>query len=525
MNPLLSLNSDTNAIKNISKEQKTLDIKSSDDNKETLFENFLSLVLNANSQNDKDLLNIKTENKPIDKKDLLSGEGKIDNSTLEDLSVEELLNFVTFLKSNGLQGNFPTDKKSLNDILNDEQAVKDFKSVKSLEDILKVADKYDIKIKDFKLEKYSASQKDIETLKDSKISQNKPLKQKVTEYTTKSMLQNSVDTKNNAQKNSLSSPLENLIKSEKDTQKSASSKNVKAHSNNPLKSILNDKNIQNGQIFTKNQTEKQLQEKNGKIDIKQMKSDTKIAQQNPSINIGQDEKIAKDIDKELKKSDKKITQKTEVKGISKADTSEVFDKNRVFTKKIKQKNSIDSQEKQTSAIHKQKEQVKDKQNTTHDASKENTLFTKESIHTTQQTNTNFNEIKPISSKQTIERFVSDLQEQINNYKPPLMKIKMTLTPKNLGEVDVSLVSRGNSLQVTITSNTNTMAIFTQNQAEFKNSLVNMGFTNLNMNFNSNGNGSNKNMNNSHKNSKNFEGSIESDQESLDFVDITIPRYI
>jgi len=63
-----------------------------------------------------------------------------------------------------------------------------------------------------------------------------------------------------------------------------------------------------------------------------------------------------------------------------------------------------------------------------------------------------------------------------------MKIKMQLSPKNLGDVDVTLINRGNNLHVNINSTPNTIAIFTQNQTEFKNALVNMGFTGLQMNF-------------------------------------------
>ena len=63
-----------------------------------------------------------------------------------------------------------------------------------------------------------------------------------------------------------------------------------------------------------------------------------------------------------------------------------------------------------------------------------------------------------------------------------MKVELSLFPKSLGEVDVTLLTRGNNLHVNITSTTSTMTLFTQNQAEFKNALINMGFHNLEMNF-------------------------------------------
>ncbi len=86
-------------------------------------------------------------------------------------------------------------------------------------------------------------------------------------------------------------------------------------------------------------------------------------------------------------------------------------------------------------------------------------------------------------RQTFNTFAQDFKEQVENYKPPMMKIQLALNPKNLGEVDVTLINRGNNLHVSFTSNTSqTLSLFVQNQAEFKNALVNMGFTNLEMNF-------------------------------------------
>ncbi len=91
-------------------------------------------------------------------------------------------------------------------------------------------------------------------------------------------------------------------------------------------------------------------------------------------------------------------------------------------------------------------------------------------------------IKSTNIKQTLNTFAQDFKEKVESYKPPVMKVQMALNPKNLGEMDVVIVNRGNNLHVNITSNTSAMNLFIQNQAEFKNALVNMGFTNLEMNF-------------------------------------------
>ena len=94
-----------------------------------------------------------------------------------------------------------------------------------------------------------------------------------------------------------------------------------------------------------------------------------------------------------------------------------------------------------------------------------------------------NELKSgITVKETLTQFSYDLKEQIASYKPPLTRFNLTLNPSNLGEVEVTLIQRGSNLHISFNSNTNTMNLFIQNQTEFKNSLVNMGFTGLEMNF-------------------------------------------
>ena len=85
-------------------------------------------------------------------------------------------------------------------------------------------------------------------------------------------------------------------------------------------------------------------------------------------------------------------------------------------------------------------------------------------------------------KETLSNFSSTLKEQVQNYKAPITRFNITLNPLNLGEVEITMVNRGNNLHVNFNSTTATMNLFLQNQAEFKNSLVNMGFTELEMNF-------------------------------------------
>lgn len=97
-----------------------------------------------------------------------------------------------------------------------------------------------------------------------------------------------------------------------------------------------------------------------------------------------------------------------------------------------------------------------------------------------------NNVRNITPKETLQYFSQDLKEAVDQYKAPITKLSINLNPNNLGEVEVTLIQRGNNLHINFNSNTNAMNLFIQNQAEFKNSLVNMGFTGLEMNFSDQG---------------------------------------
>ena len=101
--------------------------------------------------------------------------------------------------------------------------------------------------------------------------------------------------------------------------------------------------------------------------------------------------------------------------------------------------------------------------------------------------TPINEIKAksIQAKQTIESFKNNLDEAIKNYKPPISKVDIELNPKNLGKVEVSIIQRGNNIQVHMNTDQSNVALFQTHQAEFRQALANIGFSNIDMSFNSN----------------------------------------
>jgi len=133
--------------------------------------------------------------------------------------------------------------------------------------------------------------------------------------------------------------------------------------------------------------------------------------------------------------------------------------------------------------------------------------------------------KTATVKESLNQFASDLQEKIDAYKPPIMKVELSLSPQSLGDVDVTLLTRGNNLHVTISSNTSTMSLFTQNQNDVKSALINMGFTNLEMNFSDQNNKEQAQQNQKNSSGSSDEFTTESSEEETTLLEIVIPQYV
>lgn len=128
-------------------------------------------------------------------------------------------------------------------------------------------------------------------------------------------------------------------------------------------------------------------------------------------------------------------------------------------------------------------------------------------------------------RETLDNFSSNLKEQVAAYKSPFMRFNITLNPLNLGEVEITMVNRGNNLHINFSSNTQTMNLFLQNQAEFKNSLVNMGFTELEMNFSDQNQQKKEQGQKSYKGSKFNAGSTEQVEAAAPRLELVVPRYV
>ncbi len=95
------------------------------------------------------------------------------------------------------------------------------------------------------------------------------------------------------------------------------------------------------------------------------------------------------------------------------------------------------------------------------------------------------ERKVADARATVRHFARTLQERVENYKPPFQRMQITLDPKELGNVEVTLVSRGNNLHIQVHSNPGAIGLLATQGQELKQQLVSMGFTDVQMQFNMN----------------------------------------
>jgi flagellar hook-length control protein FliK len=143
------------------------------------------------------------------------------------------------------------------------------------------------------------------------------------------------------------------------------------------------------------------------------------------------------------------------------------------------------------------------------------------------------EVKTKEAAQSMRYFATDLKEAVDSYKPPFTRLSMTLNPEKLGEVEVTLVQRGNNVHVSIQSNNvSSVAFLAHNATELKAQLAGQGITNATMNFMSGGDGQSQNQGqqqNQQQQQNRFRAyeslkDIEMNGEQLSALEIIIPHY-
>lgn len=142
------------------------------------------------------------------------------------------------------------------------------------------------------------------------------------------------------------------------------------------------------------------------------------------------------------------------------------------------------------------------------------------------------EVKSKEAVQGLRHFAIDLKEAAESYKPPFTRITMKLNPEKLGEVEVTLVQRGNNVHVNIQSaNANSVAFLAHNATELKAQLAGQGITNATMNFMSGGENQQQNQNGQQQQQQpnRFQSyqslaELESNEEQLSALEIILPHY-
>ncbi|NOX16195.1 MAG: flagellar hook-length control protein FliK [Epsilonproteobacteria bacterium] len=454
---------------------------------------------------------------------------------------------------------FPKFSDKLEKVLTNKSALNEFKDIKNIVGLLKLSKKYNLGLENIKFskEKIQTLQKDFpklgiknffddeiakhnyKTIKETKIINfdNKPIKSKKTVAIEKlaDTLSKNKGTIEENPKNILQNLLKNIdkdskkitIKTKEEDKKEKVSKFIKKDEKIVVKNgnkieIPTKKMEKNDiKIVTKGTEKNDVKTVTRGTEKNYVKTGAKKIEKSDIVHSLNKKDIAI-VQKETKLDKNKRTKDTTEQIVTRKETDKTLLQTKLKTRNLASNNSQTEKNSISNSIQNIFTTAKDTDNSKKDIKeiRQEPNLHKAEIKTTLKSSKNAN------AKQSLNQFSNNLKEKIEAYKPPIMKLQMTLTPKNLGEVEVTILNRGHNLHVNITSNTNTMSLFTQNQAEFKNSLVNMGFTNLEMTFSDQGKNNQQNQNQNSKKTNNTPLEETRNQENHEStIELIVPKYV
>ena len=502
-------------------------------------ESFFSIILGEFTKENKQIsLNELSQELPVAPTLELSATTDQEAKSVDEHLLDDLLSVVNALQQNAQTTVFPTLKSSstLEKILGSETARQDFANVKNVSDLMDLSKKYNLG-----LEKLSISQESLDTLqtKFPKLAQNNffndlqtalntvqpPQQDETTKAVTTNLMSLLDKQPSKAEVVPTSSMLSELI-----------SKTTPEQSNELAPKTLPKVDVeQNNVIETAPMVEEPLRvnekQQNTLAQALQTPQEESIqvttAPLQKVVNTNETKKTAKEVQPTQLQPTEVIAQEepvqlasTRVNEVKKELLGKNTEENQdTVLKTIKpDKTATDTTSEEIAQVQKvvktdEKEVTKSSEET------QSIQEVKTDIKATAKQDTT---VKNTPVKESLNQFASDLKEKIEAYKPPIMKVELSLSPKNLGDVDVTLLTRGNNLHVNISSNTTTMSLFTQNQNDVKNALVGMGFTNLEMNFSDQNPKEQPQQNNQKRNSGNFE---EFNEDETALLEIIIPQYV
>ncbi len=216
---------------------------------------------------------------------------------------------------------------------------------------------------------------------------------------------------------------------------------------------------------------------------------------------------------------KKLEKKSSPKKLENIHIDKKSNKKSITTHKNSVKEPIEKIENFSSQALKEDKEIETNPNETKEKETINLHSQKEIIK-----NSEYKTENPNQNQKSINHFAQKFKEIVENYKPPITKLQVSLNPKNLGEVEVTLIHRGENLHVSINpQNIQAFNLFNQNQTEFKNALLNIGFSSIDMSF------SNQNQQkDQNQNQKFYKKQNRDEKESLEIqtqINFIIPKYI
>lgn len=469
----------------------------------------------------------------------LNGEKK----GLDEHSLIEVLEVISLLKNETPTTNFPKYSTKIESLLADENALKDLKNVKNITDLMQLSQKYDLGLEKLSIQKtdyksiqeefpnliknnfFDVTEEDEQTIKNTLLNNSKK-----SEIKTSDIPFNAIE-KPIQKSEKEQSIFEKIIMKEK-TENKDTSVSLKNQEKNESKETKNEPLVQTTSLKkekkeaqqtsqTKQPVETNLKNETAQNVVKEIVTNTqkeKKDEKNTSLKTTEEQEgSSKELPKTTRVNEVKLEGDSQRRGLNDTIVHEIK----------KEKND-------TTTLSQNLQALIPNEKSTDTTSTNETLSeieTKTETHSSLRNETKIVKTENIQ-KQTIEQtrdtlnsFSNELKEKMDQYKPPIMKVQMALNPKSLGEVDVTIINRGSNLHVNITSNTNTMSLFVQNQSEFKNSLVNMGFTNLEMNFSDQRQGNQNNGKNGSSSNTNFGENLEDFSEEVNSLELIVPQYV
>ncbi len=135
--------------------------------------------------------------------------------------------------------------------------------------------------------------------------------------------------------------------------------------------------------------------------------------------------------------------------------------------------------------------------------------------------------KLTEAKQLVQHVAQSMKESVENYKPPFTRVKMQLNPQRFGEMEVTLVQRGNNVHININANTTALTVMMQNSHELKAQLSAQGLGDASMNFSSHQQQQNEQQRREHAHLS-YEEYQDFDEEFTEIataLEVVVPRYI